>query len=148
MKTFINIALLLLCVGTTWGQVTFVGKSKDVYIFKSKGITVQAICAFTDRPTSDGVSHDVNDYCPLNVMPGNSIGAESCEELPAPNPKWMHHRRNTYAAFNTETLWVSVEDCIWENQNTEAKSKEDEYWGWTGKEHETIYFNVRSMTKE
>ena len=147
MKRF-AIALLFLCGCHAFSQVTFISKSKDIYIFKSKGITMQATCSFTDRPMSDGTPHDIDNYCPLNIVPSEAVGTQTCEQLPAPNPTWLHHKRNTYADFNTETLWISVEDCAWENQNTEAKSKDEEDWGWTGKERETIYFKVRGMTKE
>jgi hypothetical protein len=146
MKRF-AIALLLLCGCHAFSQVTFIGKSKDIYIFKTGETNIQATCAFTNRPTRDDADHDVFDYCPLDIMPGSSISALSCAELPAPNPKWLHHMRNLSVLLNTEDLSVDVEDCTWENQNTEAKSKDEEDWGWTGKVRETIYFKVRSMTK-
>jgi hypothetical protein len=145
MKNTLLTFFLILCSSAAFSQATFVGKTKDTYVFTDKGVTIQATCDFTNRPNADGTSHYIENFCPLALLPGIHVSEDSCTDDPAPK-SWLRHKKTTYLSFNTETLWVETDACIWEDQNADTNA-EGPNWAWSSREVETVYFKVRSMTK-
>ena len=126
MKRVYIALLFLLCASTAFAQspatVTFVKKTKEVYVFHYKNSTVTTTCSF-HREFYDDEKKRTDNYCPLNLLPGMSV-------LDFTSPLAPACPAENYAIVDTESVIVLRGTC----------SKDG---GW--KETEETFFDVVSM---